>query len=65
MIKGNCYTWNQIIKFSIEGEYNNSELGSYTVGKNFIVLESDLHTLSFVLTGTQGQESIYECIYID
>jgi hypothetical protein len=65
MVKGKSYSWNNIVKFGIEGGYSRTEFGSYVVGKSIIVLESDLHTLTFVLTGVTGQESIYECVYVD
>ena len=70
--KGKSYTHSEIERFSTdigmdEAEYDLHEHGRYVVGQNILVLEhtSKDVTMTFVLTGTRGNDSIYECVYTD
>jgi methanogenic corrinoid protein MtbC1 len=67
MKKGNNYGWTAIMNFAEENNYDMENLGLNVIGMSFIVLthESKDITVSYVLTGTTGEEYIYECVYTD
>jgi hypothetical protein len=67
MKKGNNYSWTAIMNFAEENDYDMENLGLNIIGMNFIVLthESKDITVSYALTGTTGEEYIYECVYTD
>ena len=59
--KGESYKYSQI---DYSGRsYEIIDYGAFYCGCNFLTLEEDNKTYSFVLTGSMGDESIYECIY--
>lgn len=58
--KGQNYRYSEI-ENKTESEIE--EYGRYACGEQFLIIEIGNTTFSFVLTGTQGSESIYECIY--
>lgn len=70
--KGHSYTYKEIEEFSLdvgmdEAEYELHDHGRYVIGQNILVLEhkqKDI-TMTFLLTGTQNNENIYECVYTD
>lgn len=67
MEKGNNYLWSKIEQFALDNNYEIREYGDMQVGLNFLALvhnDKDL-TISFIMTGTSGNECIYECIYSD
>jgi len=46
-------------------DFDMEDIGRFSIGENFLVFrhtERDI-TISFVLTGTMGEDSIYKCIY--
>jgi len=70
--KGQSYTYDEIHEFSedvglCEADYTLHEHGRYVVGQSVLVLEHNEKdiTMTFVLTGTRGDDSIYECVYTD
>jgi len=70
--KGNSYTYDEIENLTLDKGLDNSEfsleeLGSFIIGKHFLVLEhgTEDKVASFTLTGTKGDLSIYECVYTD
>jgi hypothetical protein len=67
MKKGKEYKWTAIMQFAEANDYDMENLGLNVVGMSFIVLAHDSKdiTVSFVLTGTMGDEYVYECIYTD
>ena len=46
-------------------DYDESEFGRFVIGENFLSFRYEDITVSFVLTGMMGNDSIYECIYMD
>jgi hypothetical protein len=63
-VKGVIYTYDEIESFSSD-DNQLEDHGPYTVGKNFLSIDLGNNTFSFVLTGTRGQDSIYECIFAE
>lgn len=69
--KGESYTYEQIedcVRDQAREDCEDyldaiTEFGPFTVGQNFLVVE-DKKTYSFVLTGTMGEKSVFECIYV-
>jgi hypothetical protein len=67
MKKGTSYTYTQMEAWAKENDYYIRDYGQGRIGAQFIVLTNNHKDLdvSFVLTGTQGDEYIFECIYTD
>lgn len=72
MKKGNSYTYSDIENYTLDvgmsdAEFSLEEFGKFNVGQQFLKLEHNEKdkVASFVLTGTMGDDSIYECIYTD
>lgn len=68
MKKNKDYNFNQIETFSDENDFELIEFGGNTLGKSFIVLDSNTKdiTVSFILTGYNSVEgNIYTCVYSD
>lgn len=70
--KGNSYTYEELENFTRskgldDAEFSLEEFGVFQVGVQFLVLDhlEDDEKASFVLTGTMGDNSIYECVYTD
>ena len=65
--KGSTSTYREIERYSEDNNLNVFDLGKFLVGESFIVVKSNSKDLTagFVLTGTAGDNSIYECIYSD
>lgn len=69
-IKGNSYKYSDIEMMTEDigldtSDFTMHEHGSFVVGQNFVVLEHDRKdiVMSFVLTGTRGNDSIFECVH--
>jgi len=72
MKKGNSYTYKEIENFTLskgldDAEFSLEEFGVFQVGVQFLILDhlDEDKKASFVLTGTAGDDSIYECVYTD
>lgn len=61
------YSFDKIEKFAGKNDYEVDELGSYSVGTNFLVLRNNSRDIiiSFVCTGSTFTGAIYKCIYSD
>ena len=60
------YKYSTIEKHMLNSEFLFTEHGPQLVGQNFLVLEDESDTVvSFMLSGTMGEEFIYKCIYLD
>jgi len=57
------YTYEYIEDIANNVNISFTEYGNFIVGKNFISLSDTKFTVSFVLTGTRGDDSIWKCIY--
>ena len=60
------YLFSQLEEFA-GGDYSMEQYGKEIVGEHFIVLRHNTKDLvhSYVLTGIQGGEYVYKCIYSD
>lgn len=70
--KGESYTYEEIEFFSEdigldEAEFELNRWGKFVIGAQVLILEhkSKDIIMTFVLTGVQGDKSIYECVYTD
>ena len=61
------YQYNTIGKFANDNDYEIEELGTFSVGVNFLILRSNQRDIiiSFVCTGGTANGAIYKCIYSD
>jgi hypothetical protein len=67
MKKGTNYQYAQIEKWAEDNDFYLRIYGQERVGTMFVIITHNHKDLdiSFVLTGTQGDEYIFECIYTD
>ena len=68
--KGNSYLYSQLQKLAKENDYEFKDIDDITatidlIGASFVILVQNNIIISFVLTGTVGDEYVYECIYKD
>ncbi|MCK4665074.1 MAG: hypothetical protein KAT68_19555 [Bacteroidales bacterium] len=67
MKKYHNHTYTAIENYAEKNNYEITEYGPDIIGENFLILkhnDKDI-TISFVLSGTSGENFIYECIYSD
>ena len=60
---GNEYNYTGIEDFTTENDLELIEYGPSQVGTNFLVIEAESTTWSFVLTGAVKSGYVYKCIY--
>jgi len=65
MEKGKNYKYSTIEEKASWDSFETEDIGINLIGQNFLVLTNEDITISFVLTGTMGDQYIYECIYTD
>lgn len=59
------YTFEEIEKLSLNGDFELEEFGKFLIGKSFIALTNNDEIISFVLIGIQRKNAIFKCIYLD
>jgi len=60
------YKFSTIEDYTEKNQMNIIEHGENLIGEDFIIIkDSKNKTISFVLTGTQGDDYLYQCIYKD
>lgn len=69
-IKGKSYKYSDIEMMTEDigmdtSEFDLHEYGRFVVGMNVVILEHQTKDIcmTFVLTGTRGDDSIFECVY--
>ena len=66
-IKGKEYTWEQILDFSKENDFNIIENEKTVIGEQFIILKHNNKdiVISFILSSSSSNLYYYECVYTD
>jgi len=60
------YKFNTISDFAEKNQMDLNEYGRNLIGENFIILKDSYDlTTSFMLTGTSGDDYLYQCVYKD
>ena len=64
--KNQDYKYETIDQFARENECEIESYGNSVIGENFLILrDEDNRVISFILTGTTFDHSIYTCVYND
>ena len=63
--KGESYLYSMLETFATQNDLILEEYGKNVLGSSFLSTEKDDRLFSFVLTGTIGNDYIYECIYAE
>ena len=66
MKKSNEYSFMQIEAFANERDMELREIGPDVIGESIVIIKPDeMSTITFVMTGYNGNGAIYECVYCD
>ena len=61
--KNKEYSYSQIEEHAIDNKFLMSGEHSFDIGSTMINLHSREELITFLLTGTRGEEGVYECVF--